>query len=41
MEYHVRSAPAAVGVQNRKATAQNSEEDLEIDAQVVSEHKVG
>ncbi len=39
MEYHVRSTPAATGVP--KSGVKSGEEDLEIDAQVVSEHKVG
>ena len=41
MEYQVRSAPAAVSSQNGKLHGQNSDDDLEIDAQSVSEHKVG
>ncbi len=39
MEYHVRGTAAATGVP--KSGAQSGEEDLEIDAQVASEHKVG
>lgn len=38
MEYYVRSVAAATGV--AKSGAQSGEEDLEIDAQVGSEHKV-